>query len=75
MSGQGEVDEIQTFITDYELESFEHLIDEQSTIWSLFGVSAQPSFVFINDSGEMARQIGALPDGDLEAVLEQLVTT
>ena len=75
MSGQAELDEIETFITDYDLADFEHIVDERSTVWSLFGVSAQPSFVFINDNGEIARQIGALPDGTLDDVLEQLAST
>jgi thioredoxin-related protein len=38
----------------------------------VFGVTAQPSYAFVNDSGEITRQVGALPDEDFLAIIEEL---
>ena len=60
------------FVTEYGLDEFEHIADPGGQVWNAFGVTAQPSYVFINDDGEIARQVGALPDEDFLAVLDGL---
>lgn len=60
------------FVAEYGLDGFEHVADPGGQVWSAFGVTAQPSYVFINDDGEIARQVGALPDEDFLTVLDRL---
>jgi thioredoxin-related protein len=60
------------FVLDFELGGFEHISDPGGQVWSVFGVTAQPSYAFVNDSGEITRQVGALPDEDFLAIIEEL---
>jgi len=56
------------------LGGFEHIADSGGEIWSAFGVSAQPAYVFINDDGTMARQVGALDNEQFIAALTELTS-
>lgn len=60
------------FVLDYELRGFEHISDPAGQVWNTFGITAQPSYVFVNDNGEITRQIGALPDEDFLAAIDEL---
>lgn len=66
---------MRSFVDEYELDEFEHVADRASDIWQAFGVSAQPSFVFINDNGRITRHIGGLAVEELTEELELLVAT
>lgn len=60
VAGRGEADEMQGFVDDTGTGSLEHVIDAEGTIWSDFGVAAQPAFAFIDDSGEVEVFVGTL---------------
>lgn len=58
--GRSDVASSQGFIDDYGLGGFQHWYDEDGSIWSAFGVPAQPAFAFINDDGTVQTVPGAL---------------
>lgn len=72
IAGQDDLAAIQAFVDDFGLGEFEHVADTRSEIWAAFGVNAQPAYVFINDDGTLARQIGAMDDDVFLDALEQL---
>lgn len=72
MAGQDDEEAMAKFVAEFGLDGFEHIADPSGQVWSTFGITAQPSYVFINDDGEIARQVGALPDDEFLAVLERL---
>lgn len=72
IAGQDDAAAIADFVEDFGLGGFEHIADTRSEIWEAFGVSAQPAYVFINDDGTIARQIGAMEDEVFQDALQQL---
>ncbi len=62
------------FVDDYGVAGFEHVADLHGEIWSVFGVTAQPSYVFIDDNGEVRRHIGGMQPEDLAAELDFMLS-
>lgn len=60
------------FVEEYGLGGFEHIADDTGRIWATFGVTAQPTYIFIGDDGAIARQVGSLEPDAFDDVLEQL---
>ena len=63
---------MRVFVDTYGLRGFEHIADPGSGIWRAFQITAQPSFVFIDDDGEIRRHIGSLSLEELSAELDLL---
>ena len=74
IAGQDSTESIRAFVDDFGLDGFEHIADERSEIWNAFGISAQPAYVFINDDGTIARQVGAMSDEGFAQALVELTT-
>lgn len=72
IAGQDDAAAIADFVDEFGLGGFEHIADTRSEIWQAFGVNAQPAYVFINNDGTIARQIGAMDDEAFLLALEQL---
>lgn len=69
--GLAEPDEMQDFIDETGVGDFTHIPDAAGEIWERFGVTAQRTYVFIDDSGEWRRSgYGSLLD-DVEDLLER----
>ena len=51
------------------MSSFDHAVDADGTLWSSYGITTQPSFIFIDDSGEPTTHVGAL---GIEGLTERL---
>lgn len=60
MAGRDELAAINDFISTLDVGSFDHAVDNDGSLWSSYGITTQPSFVFIDDSGEMSTHVGAL---------------
>ncbi len=60
------------FVDEFGLGTFEHIVDASGEVWSTFGITGQPSYVFVNDDGAISRHVGALPPEAFAAVLEDL---
>lgn len=53
VAGLGEVKAMREFLHDYHVGGFEHLVDDDGSLWRRFGVVQQPAFAFIDDSGSV----------------------
>ena len=73
VSGQDSAEEMATFVTDHGVGGFDHVADLNGELWAVFGVAAQPSYVFINDDGEIRRHIGGMEPERLTEELQRLI--
>lgn len=64
---------MEKFVTDYDMGAFEHIADVTNGLWKAFDVTAQPSFVFINDDGAISRHVGGLTREQIAEQLDILV--
>ncbi len=71
MAGQDGLDPINAFIADYDVGGFDHIVDETGAIWANFGIVTQPSFIFLDATGDSTSHLGAL---GVEALSERLDT-
>lgn len=60
VAGRGEVPEMEGFLSDTGTGDLTHVVDEDGSIWSQYGVAAQPAYAFIDDSGDVEVVVGAL---------------
>ena len=74
MAGRDGLDPINGFIDDYNVGEFEHIVDESGAIWANFQIVSQPSFIFIDDSGESTSYLGALGVDGLSERLDTLIS-
>lgn len=63
------------FVTEHNVSGFEHIADLDSAIWAAFEISAQPSFIFINDDGDIRRRIGGLNEERFTEELELMLSS
>ncbi len=63
---------MEEFVSETGVEGFDHIADEDSEIWTTFGVTSQPAFVFINDDGATETLISALGVDGLTERIEAL---
>ena len=72
MAGRSDQGDMEDFISNLDVGTFPHTIDEDGSIWEQFGIRSQPSFVFINDDGTASVHNGGLGIDGLTAAIEQL---
>lgn len=72
IAGLGSVPDMQAFVSETGTGEFTHLADVDGSLWSRFGVVAQPSFVFVTPSGQAQEFTGGLGADDLRSVATQL---
>lgn len=65
---------MQGFVDTFSL-AFPHAMSEDGSLWARFGVPYQPAWVFVNDDGTADVVHGALPESDLESMLDRLIAT
>lgn len=75
MASRDDADAIRGFVDTYQVQGFEHIIDEGGLVWERFGVVSQPTFVFINDDGTVETNIGAMGLDGLTDAAETLKAT
>jgi len=64
---------MRNFISEFGVGGFEHIIDEEQSVWSSYDVRTQPAFTFINDSGEVKTIVSRLGEERLTEELEALL--
>lgn len=74
VAGRDGLDPINAFIDDYDVGSFEHIVDESGAIWANFEIVSQPSFIFLDASGESTSHLGALGVDGLSERLDTLTS-
>jgi len=55
VAARDEEDAMQAFIADLGVGAFPHVNDQPGAIWAQYGISTQPSFVFIDAEGNESR--------------------
>lgn len=75
MASRDDADAIRGFVDNYQVQGFEHVIDEGGVIWERYGVFSQPAFTFINDDGTVETNIGAMGLEGLTEAAEALKAT
>lgn len=58
--GRGEVAAMQQFVDDTGTGAIEHVVDDDGSIWTAFGVYGQPAFAFLDASGTIEVFVGTL---------------
>jgi len=66
---------MEAFVSENGVGGFPHLIDDDGSLWANFGVSSQPTFVFINDDETTTVHNGALGHEQLSQRIEELRAT
>lgn len=73
--GRGKVPEMRQFVADTGTDGFSHVSDASGDLWQQFGVTSQPSFVFIDSSGKATRLTGSLDAGALRERVQSLLAS
>ena len=73
IGGRGSIEEMKTFISGTGVDALTHVADEENDIWRLYGVTSQPTFAFIDDTG--AVDVTRISIDDLRARIETLVSS
>jgi len=73
VAGQDEPDEMQGFIDDFGVGDFVHVNDQGGHLWKLFGISAQPTYVLVDDTGTMSMQRAGFSTEEFNELLQRMV--
>lgn len=68
-------EQMEGFIDRFDLDGFDHVVDETGSIWAAFGIPAQPAFAFIDADGNIEVVLGEMGVDDLTEKLEQLIAS
>ncbi len=71
--GIGEQDAMRAFVEETGTGGFEHLVDDDGSLWQRFGVISQPAFAFIAPDGNVEVFAGALGADQLRERAQSLV--
>lgn len=63
---------MQQFVQKYDLQSFQHIADEEAAVWKRFGVTAQPAYAFVDADGKVEVVTSQLSEQDLEQRLSKI---
>lgn len=72
VAGRGAADEMRDFVDDTGTGALDHVVDADGSIWSAYGVVAQPAFAFVSTDGRAEVFNGALPTDDLREAARAL---
>lgn len=75
VAGRGEVPAMKEFVNQTGTDGFTHVVDADGSIWSSYGVAAQPAFAFIDANGKVDVSLGALSHDALTKRLQALAAT
>ena len=73
IAGRGDLDEMAAFVDDGGVGGFDHVIDEDGSLWAAYGVATQPAWAFIDDDGTMTTALGGLGEAGIGERVEALL--
>jgi thiol-disulfide isomerase/thioredoxin len=68
VAGLGPVSDMRDFVDETGVGGFEHAVDPDGSVWTGFGVVAQPSYVFVAADGQAVTYPGGLGGEALDKV-------
>ncbi|MCD9624257.1 redoxin domain-containing protein [Rhabdothermincola salaria] len=71
VAGRGEIPAMEGFVADTGTGALEHVVDADGSIWSDYGVFAQPAFAFVGASGEVEVFVGTMGE---DALVERMTS-
>ncbi|MEO1063254.1 MAG: hypothetical protein AAFZ07_17710 [Actinomycetota bacterium] len=71
--GGSSMGNMERFVNDTGVGGFPHFADVDGDVWVSFGVTYQPAFAFIDDSGEIEAFIASYSQDELRAQAEALL--
>ncbi len=74
VSGRDELAAMQDFVNGLGVDAFPHIADVDGVVWAEYGVTSQPAFVFIDDSGEAEVLVASLGQSGLTERVEALLS-
>lgn len=74
VAGRGEVPAMNEFVVSTGTNGITHVIDDDGSIWSDYGVAAQPAFAFIGADGKVDVHVGALGGREIEKRMQALAS-
>ncbi|WP_149361900.1 redoxin domain-containing protein [Lolliginicoccus suaedae] len=72
VAAQDSAEAMQEFVDKYDVGAFSHINDANAAVWAGFGVTQQPAFAFVSDSGEIDVVRGTLSPDELTERLDTL---
>jgi len=72
VAGRGDVGAMEDFVEQTGTGGLDHVIDDDGSIWTQFGVAAQPAFAFIDERGEVDVFVGTLGNDGLTERMQAL---
>ncbi len=72
VAGLGDTPDMRAFVTDYRVGAFAQVADLDGAVWKRFGVTQQPAYAFIDDSGAVEVVRGELGEQGLAAKVAAL---
>lgn len=72
--GLGEPDDMRKFVGATKIGGFAHVVDLDGSVWKRFGVTAQPAYAFVDDTGKVSTVPGGLDESDLEQSTADLIS-
>ncbi|MDK1475433.1 redoxin domain-containing protein [Streptomyces sp. 549] len=72
VAGKGRTDEMKKFVGTHDLGDFAHTVDEDGSLWSRFGVTAQPALAFVDKTGKVEVVPGTMSEQALNARVGKL---
>jgi thiol-disulfide isomerase/thioredoxin len=74
VAGRGETDAMAEFVEQTGTGGLDHVVDDDGSIWTQFGVAAQPAFAFIDEQGEVDVFVGTLGSDGLTERMQDLTS-
>ena len=71
--GGSSIGNMERFVDDVGVGGFPHFADTSGDVWVSFGVTYQPAFAFIDDSGEIEAFVASYSIEELRAEAEALL--
>jgi len=73
VAGRGQQEDMVVFVEETGTDDFTQLADVDGSVWSRFGIVAQPSFVFVTPDGQTQVFAGSLGVEELRDAADQLL--
>lgn len=71
--GKDTQEAMRDFVEEYDLHHMVQAVDEDGSLWAMYGVGYQPATVFINQDGSVELHAGAISEQTLRDELDALI--